>query len=105
MRRYRVRFTPLARRQLEELYNYIATEADPETAFGYVERIERFCAGFEAFPERGTLRDDIQPGLRLVGFERRVTVAFTVAGDEVRILSVLYAGRALPPHGSGPFES
>jgi toxin ParE1/3/4 len=87
---------PLAKRQLDELYDYIATQGDPVTAFGYVQRIQAFCMGFSTFPERGTVRDDIRPGLRLVGFERRVTVAFKVEPDEVRIISILYAGRQLP---------
>jgi toxin ParE1/3/4 len=40
-------------------------------------------------------RDDVRPGLRVVGFERRVTVAFQVAGDNLTILRILYAGRDL----------
>jgi len=35
----------------------------------------------------------IRPGLRIVGFERRVSVAFVVEEDEVVILRLLYAGR------------
>jgi toxin ParE1/3/4 len=30
-----------------------------------------------------------------VGFERRATVAFTVKGEDVIILRILYAGRSL----------
>ena len=43
--------------------------------------------------ERDTRRDDIRLGLRIVTFERRVTIAFTV--DEARgvILRLFYAGR------------
>lgn len=102
MKRYRVRFTPLANSQLQELYDHIATHGDPYTALGYVERIEQFCMEFGTFPERGTRRDDIRPGLRIVGFERRVTVAFEVGPDEVRIISILYAGRQLPPEDGVP---
>ncbi len=43
--------------------------------------------------ERGTLRDDIRPGLRTVGFERRMTIAFHVESKRVVIDRVLYAGR------------
>jgi hypothetical protein len=38
------------------------------------------------FPERGRRRDDLRPGLRIIGFGRRVTIAFHVAD---------YAGRDL----------
>ncbi|MDZ4366104.1 MAG: type II toxin-antitoxin system RelE/ParE family toxin [Afipia sp.] len=48
------------------------------------------------FPERGTRRDDLSPGLRIVGFERRVTIAFVVEEDEVIVLNILYGGRELP---------
>jgi len=47
------------------------------------------------FPQRGTARDDIRSGLRTVGFERRVTIAFTVKGEDIVILRILYAGRSL----------
>jgi toxin ParE1/3/4 len=52
------------------------------------------------FPERGTLRDDLRPGLRVIGFERRIAVAFHVQGGKVTILRVLYAGR--DPTGALP---
>lgn len=47
----------------------------------------------ETFPERGTRRDDLAPGLRTVGFERRVTIAFRVLPDAVEIVAIAYAGR------------
>jgi toxin ParE1/3/4 len=43
--------------------------------------------------ERGHRRDDIRPRLRVVGFERRVTIAFTVSAEAVTILRVFYDGR------------
>lgn len=45
------------------------------------------------FPERGGRRDDLAPGIRLVGYERRVTILFKVEGNIVRIVRVFYAGR------------
>ncbi len=58
-----------------------------------MQRIRRPCERLDIFPERGTLRDDIAPGLRLFGIERRVTVAFKVYDDRVSIIRVLYGGR------------
>lgn len=63
------------------------------TADNYIARIRTYLAGFDRFPHRGTVREDKRPGLRIVGFERRVSVALTVAGEEVLIFRVLYAGR------------
>lgn len=45
------------------------------------------------FPERGRDRSDIAPGLRTIGFERRVLIAFRVLGQMVEIVAILYGGR------------
>ena len=45
------------------------------------------------FPLRGTQRDDLLPGLRVTGFERRVTIAFVVTADAVLIEGIFYGGR------------
>ena len=37
-----------------------------------------YCLAFDYFPERGVRRDELRPGLRIVGFERRVTIAFHI---------------------------
>lgn len=89
----RVVFTPAAERQVERLYRYIAGRASEQRAANYVERIVDHCQGLATFPERGTRRDDILPGLRIVGFERRITIAFLVEPGQVVIQGVLYGGR------------
>lgn len=85
-------FSPEARADLFELYDWVANAASPDTAMAYVERIEQFISGFEVAPERGTRRDDLRPGLRTAGFERRLTVAFVV-NEQVTILRIFYGGR------------
>jgi toxin ParE1/3/4 len=85
--------SPEARDDLRALYDWVADAVSPQMALGYVERIETWLRGFEVAPERGTLRDDIRPGLRIVGFKRRLTVAFTVEDTHVTILRVFRAGR------------
>ena len=89
----RVIFTPLAERQLDKLHEYITEHANEQRADGYVSRIVDFCNGFMAFPERGTKRDDLLPGLRVTGFERRVTIAFVVTADAVLIEGIYYGGQ------------
>ena len=49
--------------------------------------------GLADFPERGTKRDDLRPGIRIVGFERRILIAFTVLTETVEISQILYGGR------------
>ena len=72
---------------------WIAEHGAPLAALNYVRRIRRYLAGFDQFPERGSRHDDIQPGLRIIGFERRVTIAFVVRTDRVEIERVLYGGQ------------
>jgi toxin ParE1/3/4 len=89
-----VRFRPLARADLFNLYDYIARRSGRERAGGYIDRIEAACMALADFPERGTRRDaDLGAGLRTIGFERRVTIVFRVEPDGVHILRVLYGGR------------
>ena len=92
---YEVVFAPEERDDLLKLYDYIAARSGPARARAYVDRILAYCLGFETFPERGTRRDDLRPGLRVVGFGRRVTIAFHISDGTVTIDRVLYAGRDL----------
>jgi toxin ParE1/3/4 len=92
---YEVVFAPEARDDLLQLYDYIAAQSGPARARTFSERILSYCLGFETFPERGMRRDDLRPGLRVVGFTRRVTIAFHISGSLVTIDRVLYGGRDL----------
>jgi toxin ParE1/3/4 len=86
-------FTPLAERQIDKLHEYITTHVSEERADSYVGRIILFCHGLATFPRRGTQRDDVLPGLRTVGFERRATIVFIVTHDTVVIEGIFYGGQ------------
>lgn len=90
---HNVRFRPSARRDLLAVHDFIASASGPGVARGYLDRIEQACNALADFPERGTLRPDLGPGLRLLGFERRATIIFRIWKDEVQIVRVLYGGR------------
>ena len=93
MKARRVIIGPDARADLLHLYDWLAAAASPSVALACIDRIERHLRSFDLAPERGIARDDIRPGLRVVGFERRVTIAFRATSKEVTILRVFYAGR------------
>ena len=93
MIRRTITYAPEAQSDLFGLYDQIADATSPLVALRYVQRIERWLDGFETASERGALRDDIRSGLRIIGFERRVTVAFTVLQDTVVIQRVFYGGQ------------
>lgn len=77
---------------LDRIYDIIAEASGATTANRYDQRIRAFCERLEYGSERGTRRDDVRPELRVIGFERRVTVAFTVESGRVVILRVFYGG-------------
>lgn len=93
MKRRTVILSPEARADLLALYDYIADAASPVVAERYLARVEAYVRGFEHTGERGTMRDDVRPGLRIVGFERRITIAFTVTDADVTILRLFYGGQ------------
>ncbi len=90
-----VLFAETAKADLDDIFAWIADRAGLDVARAYTCRIEGFCREMTPFPQRGTARDDVRPGLRTLGFERRATIAFTVNGEDVIILRILYAGRGL----------
>jgi toxin ParE1/3/4 len=95
--------TDAAEADLLAIYRYIAKRAGASVALRFVERIESYCRGFENIPERGTRRDDLRPGLRTVGFQRRATILFEVdnAAGQVVIHGVYYGGRSFEPADDG----
>lgn len=86
-------FSPEARNDILRMYDQIADRAGMSVALGYIERLEAYCLRLDLASERGSRRDDIRAGLRIVGFERRVTVAFSVDENVATILRLFYGGR------------
>ena len=86
-------FSPEALADLLSLFDYVAGESAESRALAYITQIEAYCASFAECPDRGTRRDEIREGLRVVGFKRRVTIAFHVEPDRVVFDRILYAGR------------
>jgi toxin ParE1/3/4 len=90
---YRVVYTPEAETQLLELYIHLAAADSPDIATRYTDKPLTFCDGLATFPNRGSERNDIRPGLRTIGYRRRVTVAFDVTDETVTIHGTFYGGR------------
>ena len=75
------------------LYGYIADKATPAIAAGFTDSIVDFCESLSTFPNRGTRRDELRPGLRTIGFRHQVTIAFEVESNTVNIIGIYYGGR------------
>ena len=98
---YRVRLADAAEADLRNIFETISERASPTIARGYVNRILRYIGGFDVFPQRGRVRNNIRRGLRIVGFERRVGIAFVVEDDEVVVLRILYGGQRFESGDAG----
>lgn len=90
----RVVYSPQARQQLTDLDLFIAVASGfPDRAESFVSAILDYCDSLTHFPLRGMARDDLRPGLRVVGFRRRVSIAFAVTDESIEILGIYYGGR------------
>ena len=90
---HRVVFSPEALQQLSDLLDYISHRASPAVAMGYTDGIVRYCESLSTFPQRGTQRDDVRPGLRITHYKKRAVIPFAVTAEEVFILGVFYGGQ------------
>ena len=92
---YVVEFSLNADGQLGALYDYIAAETSPMVAKRYTDAIVEYCEGMQAFPHRGTRRDDVRPGLRVTNYKGSAVIAFAVddAAKTVTIVGIYYGGQ------------
>ncbi|MGM4908640.1 type II toxin-antitoxin system RelE/ParE family toxin [Rhizobium sp. 768_B6_N1_8] len=91
----RVFFRPKAEDDLLAIYEFIARDS-PVRAIEFVRRLRSLCVSLETMPERGALRDDFAPGVRILVFEQRVTIAYRLRNGEIQIIRLFYAGRNTP---------
>lgn len=95
MTAYEVILSAAAERDLASLAAYIEAQAGARIAFNYIKRLEAEVASLNHTPMRGTIRDELGPNLRSIGFERRATILFRVErrARKVIVLGVFYGGR------------
>ena len=91
---YRVRFHPLVVRDLEAIAQWIIEYAGSEVAHRKLGEIEQEIANLARTPHKGSIRDEIAPGLRAIPAARRAVIAFTVDDDanEVLVHCITYSG-------------
>ncbi|MPW22246.1 type II toxin-antitoxin system RelE/ParE family toxin [Paraburkholderia sp. CNPSo 3157] len=93
MKKYKVKFAPEFFDQLLDVEDFIARNSKSELiADRYTKSVKEYCKTFKTAAERGTRRDDLMPGIRIVGFDSTV-LAFSVQEDEVWFLGVFYGGQ------------
>ena len=92
---FRIRYHPLARSDLHRIANYVAEFAGAETGAAKVQEIVDQIDTFANRPYRGSIRDEIAPGLRLYPASKKGSVLFKVNAETqtVLILAITYAGQ------------
>jgi toxin ParE1/3/4 len=93
MKRRDVVLSPEALTDIDNIFDAIARAVGNAVADGFCTRLENYLSGFDLASERGTLRSDIRPNLRIVGFERRITIAFSVTAKNVTIIRIFWGGQ------------
>lgn len=93
MAMFGVEFAHEAAQQLEDPENYIADQGSLAVASAWAEAIVTCCESLQSFPNRGVLRDDIRPGLRVTHYRWSAIIAFAVIGQTVYVLGVFYSGQ------------
>ncbi|MFN4101261.1 MAG: type II toxin-antitoxin system RelE/ParE family toxin [Pararhodobacter sp.] len=91
---YRIRYHPLVARDLDAIAHWILDYAGRDAAARKLAEIEAAIATLRATPHKGSLRDEIAPGLRAIPAGRKSVVVFVVDDDarEVLIYAVTYGG-------------
>lgn len=89
----RLRFSPCAEADLEEIGDYIARD-NPERAVTFIEEIEAHCNRIAENPTAFPKREDIAPGL-LMAVHRRYLIFYRIVEKTVRIERVIHGARNL----------
>lgn len=91
---YRIRFHPLVARDLDAIAHWTLDYAGPDAAARQLSEIEAAIATLKTTPHKGSLRDEIAPGLRAIPASRKAVIAFVVDDDaaEVLVYAVTYGG-------------
>ena len=93
MKQRRVKLGPRAAKDVAQISMQIEAAAGALVAEQYVARLREFLRGFDIASERGHLREDLRPGLRITGFEGRITIAFHVHENHVEFLRCFRGGQ------------
>lgn len=108
VRAVRVTFRPEAVRDLTDIFHFVLELSQSAiVARGFVSRIRRRCVDIGNVPFGGRPRDDLEPGLRTIAFERSAVIAYKIEDDSVRITNIFYGGRnfeALYREGIDPLD-
>jgi plasmid stabilization system protein ParE len=92
---YKLQISDEAKQDLASIHNWMQEKAGKSTADKFVIRLRSFLRSMLQFPHRGsTYLSETGREVRAIGFENRLTIAFTVLEKErtLAIMRILYRG-------------
>lgn len=92
---HRVVWLVTAQRDLKRLYDWIADQADANTALSYTSRIEAHAAKLAEWPLLGSPRAELAPGVRTIAHRRRTIIVYQVTGAKVEVMRIFHGGQEL----------
>ena len=94
MKRPPVRLRASAIQDLKDIYDWIVSESGYlQVAVNFVDRILDRCESLSTFSMIGRARDDLQPGVRILPFERIAVIAYRIHAGKVEVINIFYGGR------------
>lgn len=97
---HKVLFSESADNDLAEIAAYLLPLAGMRLTDRYLQRLIDYCKSLSLFPTRGS-PVDLKPGLRLLGYRRQATIAFSVSDDCVTIVRIFHHGQNVSFDASG----
>ena len=91
---YSIRFHPLVARDLDAIARWIIEYADAKMAERKLAEIEQALVSLVRTPHKGSVRNEVAPGLRAIPAGRKAVIAFTVDDEagEILVHAVTYGG-------------
>ncbi len=90
---HRIVYLSDATLDLNRIYSEIAAAAGSRTADRFFVGLIAFIRALETFPERGSVRSSLIPGLRIIGYRHSISLVFIVRGNDVVIVGVFRRGQ------------
>lgn len=89
----RVVLARTALRDLAKIGQWITEAGAPQTGRRYVARIKERLVRLGIAPEAGRPFGFDDPGLRVIGYERRIMIAYRVEKTRIIVVRVFYGGQ------------
>ena len=86
-------FRPVAQRELDDLYDWIAERAGTERALAYIAGVRQRIERVRLRPGIGAPKDELGEGVRSVSYRRRTVVLYRSDSEVLTIIRVLHGGR------------